>query len=57
MIVFSGCVERGRMWVKETYSNLVKMVIGVGVIELLGILCAMGLWYSFGNESKGKRIT
>lgn len=45
-----GCISQGKVWAEKNMMYLVDVGIGIAIVELAGIVCAVCLWWSFKND-------
>merc|ERR1719427_1088308 len=51
----TGCLKQSELWFKKSMWDILKVAISIGVIEVIGIICAICLWCSFGGKKGGKK--
>jgi len=52
-IYSEGCVDKGKQYVKDNLWLIGGVGVGIGVVQLLSLIFAIGLICSFKNEEKG----
>lgn len=52
-IYTKGCVSEGKQYIKDNLWLIGGVGVGIGVVQLLSIIAAIGLICSFKNEDKG----
>lgn len=51
-----GCMEQGKAYAEKNVMLLVNVGVAIAIVELLGIVFAVCLWFAFRKEECGERI-
>jgi len=49
-----GCLEMSKAWFHKSMMDFIKAGVSIGIMEVFGILCALYLWCSLGDDGPKK---